>query len=160
MTRKWLMEVQPKNIPDLEEPWPIFLLTKATKITRGLVIYVSNSPPGFVLQTDLPFYNVQSIRLFTSTFVAICSDTSRPFGFLPGIKHPPFDILKLLVTALSNNDKNVVLIRVDEDGALAIYYEFMKTCNNMDVIVQTTGIDDFHSTVKAKYQIKHLLIPQ
>ena len=37
MARKLLMEGLPENIPDLEENCPIFLFTKATKITRGHV---------------------------------------------------------------------------------------------------------------------------
>ena len=30
-------------------------------------------------------------------------------------------------------------VRVDEDGALARYSEFIKTCHNMNIIFQTTG---------------------
>ena len=44
-----------KNIPDLEEPCPIFISTKANKITRVLIIYVSKFYPGFMLQIYFSF---------------------------------------------------------------------------------------------------------
>ena len=40
-----------------------------------------------------------------------------------------------------NQDKNVALIRVDEDGALERSSVFMKTCHNMTITVQNTGGD-------------------
>ena len=94
-----------------------------------------------MLQKDFAFFNVESIRGFTSTFVAICSDTSHPFGFPSRSKRPPLDILKFLVTTLRNQDNKVAFIRVDEDGALSISLEFMRICHNMNIIVQTTGGD-------------------
>ena len=42
---------------------------------------------------------------------------------------------------MRNKDKKFEFIRVDEDGALARSSEFMKTCHNMNIIVQTTGGD-------------------
>ena len=95
------------------------MMTKATKIPRGSTTDVSKISPGFMLQMDFSFFNVESIRGFTSTFVAICSATSYLFGFPSRSKRPPLGILKFLVTTLINQDKKVALIRVDEDGALA-----------------------------------------
>ena len=94
-----------------------------------------------MLQMYFAYFNVGSIRGFTSTFVAVCSANSYPFGFSSRIKLPPLDILKFIVTTLINQDKKVAFIRVDEDGALARYSEFMKTCHNMNIIVITTGGD-------------------
>ena len=141
MARKGLMKGLPENLPELEEPCPICLLTKATKIYRGPITDVSKFVPGFMLQMDFAFFNVESIREFTSTFVDICSATSYPFGFPSISKHPPLDILNFLVTTLKNQDKKVTFIRVDEYGALARSLEFMRTCHNMNIIVQTTGGD-------------------
>ena len=72
-------------------------------------------------------------------FVAIYYDTSYPFGFTSRSKQPPLDILKFLVTTLRNQDKKVSFIKVDKDGSLAISYEFIRTFDNMNIIVQTTG---------------------
>ena len=64
-------------------------------------------PPGFMLQLSFIFFNVERIHGFTLTFVAICSDTSHPFGFTYKIKLTPLDILKFLVATLRNKDKKV-----------------------------------------------------
>ena len=75
MARKGLMEGLPENLPEFEEPCPIYLLTKVTKIPRDPTTDVSKFPPGFILQMDFAFLNVESIRGFTSTFVDICYAT-------------------------------------------------------------------------------------
>ena len=80
MARKWLMKGLPKHIPDLEYPWLICLLNKATKINRGPTVYVSNFTPGLLLQMDFEFFNVEIIYGFTSIFVYICGRVSIP-GF-------------------------------------------------------------------------------
>ena len=139
MTRKGLMEGLPENLPELEEPCPIYLMIKATKIPRGPTTYVSKFAPGFMLQMDFAFFNVEIINLFTSTIVAIWSATSHPFGFTYRSKCQPIDILKCIVTILRNQDKKVEFIRVDKDGYLSRSSEFMSTCHNMNTIVQTTG---------------------
>ena len=108
-------------------------------------------PHGFMLQMYFAFFNIESIRGFTSTFVAICSATSYPFGFYYKSKRPPLDILKLLVTTLRNQDKKVAFIRVVEYGALIRYSESMKTCHNMNIIVQNTS--GYASSINGKSEI-------
>ena len=137
MARKWL----PKTLPDLENSCPICILTKATKIPRRPTIDVSKFSPGFMLLVYFSFFNVESIRGFTLTFVAICSDTSYPFGFPNRSKCLPLDILKFLVTKLRNQDNKVAFVRLDEDGELVRSSSFMKTCHNINIIVQTTSGD-------------------
>ena len=110
----------------------MFLLTKATKIPKGTTTDVSKFATGFILQMDFAFFNIVSIREFTSNLVDICSATPYPFGVSSRIKRPPLEILKFLVTKLRNKDKKVAFIRVDEEGELAISSEFMKTCHNMN----------------------------
>ena len=134
----------------MEEPCPIFILNTATIIPRVPTTDVSKFAPGFMLQMDFAFFNVESICGFTSTFVTICSATSYPFGFTSRSKRPPLDILKFMVTKLRNQDKKVALIRVYEDGALAISSEFMKTCHNMNIIVQNTGADAYSINCKSE----------
>ena len=109
MAIKGLMEGLPENLPELEEPCHICVLTKATIISRVPTTDVSKFAPGFMLQTDFAFFNVEIIRGFTSNFVAICSATSYPFGFPSRSKRPPLDILKFLVTKLRNKDKRWTL---------------------------------------------------
>ena len=94
-----------------------------------------------MLQMDFSFFNAESIRVFTSTFLGICSSTSYPFGFTSRIKRTPLEILKFLVTTLNNQYNKFAFILVDEYGALEKYYEFMNTCHDMNIIVQNIGVD-------------------
>ena len=71
MARKILMEGLPENFPELEDPCPICLLTKATEIPRGTTTDVLKFSPGFMIRMDFVFFNVESICGFTSIFVAI-----------------------------------------------------------------------------------------
>ena len=102
MAIKVLTEVPPTNLTELEEPRPICLMKKATKIPRGPTTDVLKFSPGFMLHIDFVFFNVESILGFTSTFVDLCSSTSYPFGFTSRSKRLPIEILKLIVTTLSN----------------------------------------------------------
>ena len=122
MARKGLIEGLPENIPDLQELCPICLFTKATKIPRGPTTDISTFSPCFILQMDFSFFNVESIHVFPSIFVDICSATSCPFGFSSRSKIPPIYILKFLVTKLRIQNKKFALVRVDEYGALSVFY--------------------------------------
>ena len=70
------MEGLSENIPDLDGPCLICMLIKATKLPRGPTTDVSKFCPGFMLQMDFAFFNVESIHRLTSNFVAIYSTTS------------------------------------------------------------------------------------
>ena len=81
----------------------------------------------------------------------ICYTTSYPFGFPSISKRPPLDTLKFLVATLMIQDKKFRLIQVDEYGSLAISFEFMKICHNMNITVQTTGGNE--SSLNSKTEI-------
>ena len=89
--------------------------------------------------------------------MAICSDTLYPFRLISRRKLPPLDILKLIVTTLSNQDKKVAFIQVDEYGSLSRYYEFMNICQNITIIVQTTSGDV--SSLNGKIVIPNKTLP-
>ena len=80
MVNKVLVKVMTINLPDLEQPCPIFLLMRETIIPRGPNIDVSKFSPGFMIQMDFSSLNVEIIRGFTSTFVDMCYATLYPFG--------------------------------------------------------------------------------
>ena len=81
MEIKGLMKSLSTNLPYLSETCPMFLLIKETTITRGLNIDISNSPPGFMIQMYITFFNIENIYGFNPTFVDICYDNSHSFGF-------------------------------------------------------------------------------
>ena len=135
-------------------------MTNSIKISKGPTTDVSKNFPCFMLQMYFAFFNVESIREFTSTSVDICSATSYPFGFSSRGKRLYFDILKRLVYLLRNQYKKVTFIRVNEYGALARSSRFIKTCHNMNIIVQTTGSYASSLDGKIEIPIRHLLISQ
>ena len=57
--------MSPRNLPESEDPCPICLFTNATKIPRGPTTDISKFAPGFMLQMDFAFLNVESIHGFT-----------------------------------------------------------------------------------------------
>ena len=62
MAGKGLLEGLIENLPDLEEPCPIFLRTKATTIPRSATTDALKCAPVFMLQIDFVFSNVESIH--------------------------------------------------------------------------------------------------
>ena len=54
---------------------------------------------------------------------------------------PPLDIIKFLVTTLSNQDNKVSFVQFDGYGAPSRSSEYMRTCHNIIILVQTTGGD-------------------
>ena len=124
------------NLIKSEEPCPIWILTKSTKITICNNIDVSKFASGFILQMDFSFLNVERFRGFTSTFVTICFATIYHFRLKPTSKHPPLNTLKSFMNTLRNKDKKVALVWVDEDGAMETSSELMSTRHNMNIIFQ------------------------
>ena len=55
MSYKGIMKGIPKHLPEFEYPFPIFLLTKSTKINRYPTIGLSIFAPVFMLQMDFHF---------------------------------------------------------------------------------------------------------
>ena len=82
--------------------------------------------------------------------MATFSANSYSFGFPSRSKHPPLDILKLLINTLSNQYKKVSFIQVYKDGSLEISSVFMITCHNMNIIVQTKFGDASSLCVKVE----------
>ena len=63
----------------------------------------------------------------------------NPLDFYPEENVHLFIVFKSLVNTLRNQYHKVTFIRLDEDGALARYSEFMTTRYNINIIVHTTG---------------------
>ena len=109
----------PSNLTDLDQPYPIYFLTKANNITRGPTIDVSNSLPVLMIHMIFALFNVEAILVFNSAFVAICLSTSHPFDSPSIISSTPMENSKLPVTALINQENKVVFVRVDEYVTMA-----------------------------------------
>ena len=137
-SRKIPMESITQNIPELEEPFTIYLLTNATRIPIYSTTDVSRFAPSFLLQMDFffkcwkhPCIYVDFCGYIICYLIPLCISTQKQMS---NSWHAKF-----LVTTFSNQDKKVAFIRVDTYVALANYSESMKTCHNMKTIVQNTG---------------------
>ena len=67
------MKGLPMDSPDVEEPYTICLLNKATKIITSPNIFVSKFPPWAY---GIEFFNFGNFRDFPSTSGGICYSTS------------------------------------------------------------------------------------
>ena len=87
-------------------------------------IDVSNSAPEIMLQMYFLFLSAEIICGFTSIFVDMCYVDPFPFGFSFRIKWPPLDILKLVITTLSNEYNKVAFVRVEKNftGKIFLIY--------------------------------------
>ena len=77
------MEVIPTNLPDFEEPFPICLLTKSTKIPRDTTIYVLKFASGFIIQMSFSFLDIKIIRGFNSSLWLYVMLIHTPLDFHP-----------------------------------------------------------------------------
>ena len=91
------------------------VLTKAKIIIGIHTVDFSKFAPGFMLQTDFDFFNVEIIYVFASNFVDIYSSTLYPFGFPPRRKKPHMDTLSFLVSMFMNQSRKVSFTRLDKD---------------------------------------------
>ena len=95
--------------------------------------------PGLMMQGDFSFSDVASVRGFVALFTLIDCSTRYPFGFPCRNKSAPVDIMRWLQAVLTKQDRPITFLRVDEDGALARSTEFLFTCYELGIVVQTTG---------------------
>ena len=137
--------------------WFLNVVTRNFRMSRGGRLHLDGNKKGYELAEHISTKVEVNPRML-STFVAICSATSYPFGFPSRSKRPTLYILKFLVTKLRNQDNKVAFIIVDEYVALARYSEFMKICHNMNIIVQNTGGDASSLNGKSESSNKTLSI--
>ena len=136
-------EGYPKSLPESEYPYNISLLIKETKTPRVPTIYVSKFPPGFMLQPYFLFSMLKASVDLPQLLWLYSQIHHIQFFFLSRTKTPPLDILKLLVAALINQYDKVTFVRLDKDGSIARLSEFMKICNNINIIFQTVVGDTY-----------------
>ena len=114
-------------------------LTKPTRLPRGNLIDKSNQPPFFRTCWDFQFFNVTSIRGFTSALTVVCESTSYPFAIPCRSRAPPADIFRYVIRTIRSLGYAPIFIRVDRDGALAQSAEFCMVVTSENCILETTG---------------------
>jgi len=130
----------PPHIRELTHPCPLCLKCKLTRIPRNPPLPVGSIKPGQMLQLDFAFLNEASIRGFTSYLSCDCVSTKYSFKFCTRSKRAPVDIIRWIVTTLSQQGKTVNFVRFDEGGELARSHEISKMLvEEYKILMQTTG---------------------
>ena len=136
-----LMTGMPNKIPTFHDSYkcPICLLSKATKIPRTLHRHKDHYKPGEFSCLDFSFWNVVSIRGFSSILSAICMKTRYSFVFPTRNKRPPLSTLSWFIKTLRCQGYPVLYIQTDEGGELGRSTDFLKLLTTHNCIYMGTG---------------------
>ena len=130
----------PSHLKELSHICPICAKCKLTRLPRNPPLPVSMLRPGQMLQMDFGFYNVKSVRGFSSFLSVDCVQTKYSFAFCTRRKRSPIDIIRWILSTLSKLDKQVNFVRFDEGGELARCEELNgMLVDEFNVVMQTTG---------------------
>jgi hypothetical protein len=113
---------------------------------------------GQLLHIDFSFWNLCSIRGFTSLLSAIAGKDRMLWNFPTVSKRIPLSILDYLFTMLDREGVTIENVRVDEDSALANNLEFSDFLIQHKISLQTTG--GYASFLNGKVERHHRTIAQ
>ena len=109
-----------KNCPKKlnKVPCTMCYTAKTTTPTKGTTIDTNNIQPGELIHMDFDFYNVISIRGFTSMITVVCAKTITIWVFHTASKRDPVHIIFFILTTLKNEQHPYKRVRVYEDGSM------------------------------------------
>ena len=110
----------PKHFPKKihKSPCTICYTSKIRTSNKGTTVENSNLQPGDIVHMNSPFYNVTSIRGFTSTPTVVYANTRMLCVFPTAFKIAPVRIIRFILTTLMNEQHPCKRVRVDKDIAL------------------------------------------
>jgi len=111
-------------------------------------------PLGTLLHLDFSFYDITSIYGFILVLDIICVSISYYWVFPTWLKHSPISVVLWLLRILSKQDKTIYCIRVDENGTLTRYTEFLQILHKKSIIIETTSNYKSSSNSKVENPIK------
>ena len=130
----------PSKLKELSHACPICTKCNLPRLNRNPPVSLATLRPGQMLQMDFAFFNVQSVRGFTSYISCDCVLTKYSFRFCTRRKRAPVDIIRWILLTLRKQKKEVNFVRFDEGGELARCEELNQMLlNEFQVVMQTTG---------------------
>ena len=111
-------------------------------LPKGTTVGISNLQPREIIQMEYDFYNVTSIREFTSVITFVCK-INRMLWVLPTTsKQSPVRIIRFILTTLNNEQHPFKHAIVDEYGALvnSTYVTNLRV-DKFKISTETTGGD-------------------
>jgi len=131
---------------------------KTVHSPRAKITSVTLTTRGQLLHVDFSFWNVVSLRGFTSLLSVIDGKERMLWNFPTASKRCPLQILDFLFAMLQHEGITVQCIRVDEDGALANSSEFCDFLLQRCIYLETTG--GYASFLNGKIKSHHRTIGQ
>ena len=110
----------PKHYPKKlnQAPCTICYTGNMTNFSKGTTVDTTNLWPGEIIHIYFSFWNVTSIRGFTSMITVVCSNNRMIFIFSTAYKRTPVCIVRFILTTLNNESQPYNRVRVDKYGAL------------------------------------------
>jgi len=153
-----LLGLPKQPFPPCTCPCIICITTKTVHPARAKITSVTLTTRGQLLHLDFSFWNVVSIRGFTSLLSVIDSKDQMLWNFPTASKRTPLQILDYLFAMLAHDGIQVQCIRVDEDGALANNSKFCDFLLERKISLETTG--GYASFLNGKIEHHHRTIAQ
>jgi len=107
--------------------------------SRSKATSYSLTTRGQLLHLDFSFWNITSIRGFSSLLSIIDGKDRMLWNFPTASKSAPISILEYFFNMLEKEDVVIKCVHVDEDGALAKSSEFTTFLTTHNITMETTG---------------------
>jgi hypothetical protein len=124
----------------------VIFVAKMTQVIKVKTVNTPNINPGELLHMDLAFWDVLSHQGFLALLMII---DAKNWLFCTTIKKPPLHILRWFFTSIRRENRHLVHICVDEDGALPGSTAFCKYIRDEEALnIETTGCYASYLNVK------------
>ncbi len=134
-----LLGLPKKPFPTTTTICPVCIKAKFSHPPKGRTLDTSTLPRGALLHIDFAFWDVTSLRGFTSMLCIIDAQTRMLWVFCTASKGPPIHIIDYLLDMLLKDNCQPSTIRVDEEGSLARCTDFTKFLIQRRLTLETTG---------------------
>ena len=113
-----------------------------TTINKGTTVETSNLQPGELVHMEFVFYNVTSIRGFTSMITVVCAKNRMVWVLPTSSKGFPVRIIHFILTTLMNEQHPCKHVIVDEDSASSNSTDVTNLLiEELNISMETTGVD-------------------
>ena len=107
---------------------------------RGPTVYTTELPVGTRWYLGFTFFNVMSIRGFTSVLIIVEATTHYLWFFPCRHKNAPIDLCLFFFNHLKRQNLPVCSLHSDKDGALIGNKEFCEvTYKQLGIVMESTG---------------------
>eukprot|EP00956_Cyclotella_meneghiniana_P026795 scaffold58758_cov43-Cyclotella_meneghiniana.AAC.2 len=130
----------PCKLAPLPGRCPICDAARMTKVPRAKIKDHTILPIGTRFHVDRAFWNVVSIRGFSSTLIIVEAATRYIWTFNSRSKRAPIDICLYFFNQMKSQGYPCICVRCDEDGGLINSTEFCKIMyRDLGMTMETTG---------------------